>query len=156
MADNVHDRLKSLMMRHGTVIIFGPQYLEATMALVQSDEMRAVFSCARIDDLAIPDILTIGCVMVFNHTVPSRQGPGVTRPELERWSAALLAGIVFRPDQVPGLDADDIDEPALELVADDKTNEATLSIIWGPVPSRHCLEVARALEGAYARNGGTW
>lgn len=156
MTDNVHDRLKNLMMRQGTVIIFGPQYLEATLALVQNDESRAVFSCARIDDLAIPDILTIGCAMVFNHTVPSCQGPRVTRSELERWSAALLAGIVFRPDHVPGLDADDIDEPALELVADDQTTEATLSVIWGPVPSRHCVDVARALERAYARNGGMW
>ena len=144
-------RLKSLMMRQGGLIIFGPQYLQAALALVRADNRKAVFSAAKIDDLEIPDALMLDCALIFCHSLSWRLGRGVTKPELEKWSAALLAGIAFKPTAVPGLEPEEIEEPKRSFTADGKTNELNFLVQWGPVPSRHCVEVARALERAYAR-----
>lgn len=149
------ERLKTLMARQGGLIIFGPQYLQATMALVKSDNRKAVFSCARIDDVEIPDALMIDCSMIFCHDLPSCRGRGVTQPELEQWSATLLVGIVFRPAAVPGLAPEDIDEPELRFTADQKTSELLFLVQWGPVPSSHCVAIARVLERAYVKAGGS-
>ncbi len=143
------ERLKSLMARQGGLIIFGPQYLQTTMALVKPDNRKAVFSGARIDDVEIPDALMIDCSLVFCHDLPWCHDRGVTRPELEKWSAKLLDGIVFRPAAVPGLAPEDIDEPKLQFTADQKTNELLFLVQWGPVPASHCVAIARALERAY-------
>jgi hypothetical protein len=144
-------RLKDLMTRQGGLIVIGPQYLQTTMALVRPDNRKAVFSAAKIDDLAIPDALMIDCALIFAHSLNSCLGRGVTKPELEKWSAALLAGIVFKPAAVPGLAPGEIAEPKRRFTADEKTNELILLVQWGPVPSRHVVDVARLLERAYAR-----
>ena len=144
-------RLKDLMMRRGGLIIFGPQYLEATTALVDGRNEKAVFSCARIGDLEIPDALMIDCSLIFSHSLAWCRGRGATSAELKDWSAKLLEGIVFKPAAVPGLKPEEIEEPARRFTADEKTNDLLFLVQWGPVPSKHCVEVARALERAYAR-----
>src|ERR1035437_11167178 len=96
-------RLKGLMTRQGGLIVIGPQYLQTTMALVRPDNRKAVFSAAKIDDLQVPDALMIDCGLIFAHSLTSCLGRGVTKPELEKWGSALLAGIVFKPTAVPGL-----------------------------------------------------
>lgn len=150
--DPTTQRLKTLMARQGGLIIFGPQYLEATMALVDaSKNKKAVFSGAKIDDIPIPDALMIDCSLVFCHSLTWCRGRGVTPAELKDWTAKLLDGIVFKPAAVPGLKAADIAEPSRQITADEKTNDLLLLAQWGPVPSAHCVEVARALERAYAR-----
>jgi hypothetical protein len=143
---------KDLMMRHGGLIIFGPQYLETTLALVDLHNQRAVFSGARIDDLSIPETLMIECSLIFCHSLPWCKGRGVTSAELEKWSATLLDGIAFKPAEVPGLKLEEIEEPSKRFTADKVTNDLLLLVQWGPVPSRHCVEVARALERSYVRN----
>ena len=149
--DTATPRLKELMMRQGGLIIFGPQYLEATMALVDaSKNKKAVFSCAKIDDVQVPETLMIDCSMVFCHSLTWCRGRGVTPAELKDWTAKLLDGIVFKPESVPGLKAAEIEEPSRQITADEKTNDLLLLVQWGPVPSKHCVDVARALERAYA------
>jgi hypothetical protein len=150
--DPTAQRLKNLMMREGGLIIFGPQYLEATMQLVDaSKNKKAVFSCAKIDDLEVPETLMIDCSLVFCHSLTWCRGRGVTPAELKDWTAKLLYGIVFKPASVPGLKPADIEEPTRQITADEKTNDLLLLVQWGPVPSRHVVEAARALERAYAR-----
>jgi hypothetical protein len=150
--DPTAQRLKNLMMRQGGLIIFGPQYLEATMALVDaSKNKKAVFSGAKIDDLRIPETLMIDCSLLFCHSLTWCRGRGVTPAELKDWTAKLLDGIVFKPAEVPGLKTGEIEEPSTQITADEKTNDVNLLVQWGPVPSRHCVEVARALERAYVR-----
>ncbi len=151
MTDDVAKRMKDLMARRGALIIFGPQYLQATMNLVNSTNGKAVFSCAKIDDLSVPDGLMIDCSMVFAHSLTWCRGRGVTAAELKDWNEKLLAGIAFKPASVPGLSPADIDEPSLRFTADEKTNDLLFLAQWGPVPSRHIVEVARSLERAYAR-----
>jgi hypothetical protein len=151
MANDTSARAKDLMMRRGGLIIFGPRYLEATMALVDGKNEKAVFSCARIDDLSIPDALMLDCSLIYCHPLAWCRGRGVTPAELEKWSAKLLEGIVFKPSALPGLKAEEIEEPAKRFTADKVTNDLLFLVQWGPVPSRHCVEVARALERAYAR-----
>src|SRR5580692_8057140 len=117
------ERLKKLMARRGGLIIFGPQYLEATMALVDGRNDKAVFSCARIDDVVVPDALMINCSMIFCHSLKWCSGRGVTSAELQEWTAQLLKGIVFKPSSVPGLSPEDIEEPSKRFTADEKTND---------------------------------
>jgi hypothetical protein len=144
-------RLKDLMTRRGGLIIIGPQYLEATMNLVDSNNDKAVFGGAKIDDVPVPDALMINCSLVFSHSLTWCRGRGVTAPELKDWSAQLLDGIVFKPASVPGLKPEEIQEPSKRFTADEKTNDLLFLVQWGPVPSTHCVEVARSLERAYAR-----
>ncbi len=144
-------RLKSLMTSRGGLVIIGPQSLQATMALVRADNQKAVFSAAKIDDLEIPDALMIDGGLIFAHDLTWCRGRGVTKPELEKWGAALLAGISFKPAAVAGLKPEEIEEPKRRFTADEKTNELLFLVQWGPVPSRHVVGVARALERAYAR-----
>jgi hypothetical protein len=151
MTDDVSKRLQDLMARRGALVIFGPQYVEATMNLVGKGNDKAVFSCDKIDELSIPDGLMIGCSMVFAHSLTWCRGRGVTAVELKDWNEKLLAGIDFKPASVPGLSPADIDEPSLRFTADEKTNDLLFLAQWGPVPSRHVVEVARSLERAYAR-----
>jgi hypothetical protein len=151
MTSEPTERLKSLMARQGAFVIFGPQYLQAALAVLPPDNRKAVFSCAKIDDLEIPDALMVDCTMLYCHGLPWALGRGVTKPELAKWSDALLAGIVFKPAAVPGLSPQDIEEPKPSFTADEKTNEVDLLVSWGPVPSRHVVEVARALERNHAR-----
>ena len=151
MINDPAPRLKDLMMRRGGLIIFGPQYLEATLALVDAKNDKAVFSCAKIDDAAVPDALMISCSLIFSHSLTWCRGRGVTSAELEEWSAKLLDKIVFKPAAVPGLKPEELAEPARRFTADEKTNDLLFLVQWGPVPSRHCVDVARALERAYAR-----
>ncbi|HXT01537.1 MAG TPA: hypothetical protein VN915_12745 [Elusimicrobiota bacterium] len=152
MADDPARRLKDLMARRGALIVFGPQFLEATVNLVDSKHNdKAVFSAATAVELAVPDGLMIGCSLIFAHSLTWCRGRGVTPAELKDWKDKLLAGIAFKPASVPGLEAADIDEPALRFTADEKTNDLLFLAQWGPVPSRHVVEVARAVERAYAR-----
>ncbi|HEX4048691.1 MAG TPA: hypothetical protein VH309_12685 [Elusimicrobiota bacterium] len=152
MSDDATQRLKNLMMRRGGLIIFGPQYLEATMALVDvKKNERAVFSGAKIEDLPIPETLMLRSSLIFCHSLTWCRGRGVTSAELKDWSARLLEGIAFKPAFVPGLSPAEIAEPVKRFAADEKTNDLNFLVQWGPVPSRHCVEVARALERAYAR-----
>lgn len=152
MADEPSKRLKDLMARRGALIIFGPQFLEATMTLVDPARGdKAVFSAAKADELAIPDGLMIGCSLIFAHSLTWCRGRGVTQAELADWKDQLLAGIEFKPASVPGLAPEDIDEPALRFTADAQTNDLLFLAQWGPVPAKHCLDVARSLERAYAR-----
>ncbi|HLJ64372.1 MAG TPA: hypothetical protein VKT70_09710 [Stellaceae bacterium] len=156
MTSDVSERLKKLMMREGALIIFGPHYLNATLQLVNGDNQKAVFSCLRIDDVEVPDTLMINCALLFCHTLPWCVGRGVTRPDLAKWSTALLDGIILRPQRVPGLEPDEIEEPSRKFVADETTDDVMLLIGWGPVPSNHCVNIARALDRAYSKNGGKW
>lgn len=152
MTDDPAQRLKNLMMRRGGLIIFGPQYLEATAALVDvKKNEQAVFSGAKIDDLPIPETLMLRGSLIFCHSLTWCRGRGVTSAELKDWSAKLLDGIVFKPASVPGLAPGEIEEPSKRFAADGKTNDVNFLVQWGPVPSRHCVEVARSLERAYAR-----
>jgi predicted ATP-dependent Lon-type protease len=144
-------RLRDLMMRQGALVIVGPQYLQTTMALVPPGNRKAVFSAAKIDDLEVPDALMLDCSLIFAHGLTWCLGRGVTKPELAKWSDALLAGIVFKPASVPGLEPAEIETPKRSFTADEKTNELILLVQWGPVPSAHVVEVTRALERAYAR-----
>ena len=89
--------------------------------------------------------------LIFAHDLTWCRGRGVTKPELEKWGAALLAGISFKPAAVAGLKPEEIEEPKRRFTADEKTNELLFLVQWGPVPSRHVVGVARALERAYAR-----
>ena len=152
MDEETTRRLKSLMARRGGLVVFGPQFLEATMALVDvKKNEKAVFSGAKAGDLAIPEALMIGCDLIFCHSLTWCRGRGATSAELKEWSAKLLDGIVFKPASVPGLEAGEIEEPSKRFTADEKTNDLLFLVQWGPVPSKHCVEVARALERAYAR-----
>jgi hypothetical protein len=152
MNDDPSKRLKDLMTRRGALIIFGPQFLEATMNLVDSaGNDKAVFSAATTGELAIPDGLMISCSLIFAHSLTWCRGRGVTPAELKDWNAKLLDGIAFKPASVPGLAPEDIDAPSLRFTADEKTNDLLFLAQWGPVPSAHCVEVARSLERAYAR-----
>lgn len=152
MTNEPAPRLKDLMMRRGGLIIFGPQYLEATMNLVDASRNdKAVFSCAKIDDVQVPETLMIGCSLIFAHSLTWCRGRGVTSAELKDWNEKLLAGIVFKPASVPGLSPEDIDEPSLRFTADEKTNDLLFLAQWGPVPSKHVVQVSRALERAYMR-----
>jgi hypothetical protein len=151
VADETSKRLKDLMTRRGAVIVFGPQFLEATMNLVGPKNDKAVFSAEKADQLAVPDGLMIECSLVFAHSLAWCRGRGVTPAELKDWKNKLLDGITFKPAVVPGLSPEDIEEPSYRFTADEKTNDVLFLAQWGPVPSRHCLEIARALERAYAR-----
>lgn len=151
MSNDPSARLKDLMMSRGGVIIFGPQYLESAMALVESVKGQAVFSCAKIDDVVIPDTLAISFCLVFCHSLTRCHGAGVTSAELKEWSARLLEGIVFKPAAVPGLKPEELEEPSMRFSADGKTHDVLLLVQWGPVLSKHCVDVARALERAYER-----
>ena len=151
MSAEVAVRLRHLMSRRGGVILFGAGHVEAALALADGRSEKAVFSGARIDDSPIPDALMIDCSLIFCHSLPWCRGRGVTKAELEKWSAALLDGIVFRPSEVPGLSPDEIEEPSKNFTADQKTNDLLFLVQWGPVPSSHVVGVARALERAYAR-----
>ncbi|MFI5361040.1 MAG: hypothetical protein ACHQ49_03635 [Elusimicrobiota bacterium] len=151
MTGDASSRLKDLMMRRGGLIIFGPQYLEASLNLVDGRNEKAVFSCAKIDDADIPDALMLDCGLIFCHDLTWCRGRGVTPPELKEWGEKLLDGIVFKPASVPGIEPEEIEEPAKRFTADEKTNSLLFLAQWGPVPSRHCVGVARALERAYAR-----
>lgn len=140
------------MARRGALVVFGPQFLEATMNLVDAKRAdKAVFSAAKADELTVPDGLMIECSLIFAHSLTWCRGRGVTKDELKDWKDKLLEGIAFKPASVPGLEPEDIDEPSLRLTADEKTNDVLFLAQWGPVPSRHCVEVARALQRAYAR-----
>jgi hypothetical protein len=145
------DRLKNLMARQGGILIFGPNYIESTMGLFGSTAGKAVFSCAKIDDLEIPDALMIDGALVFCHCLTWCKGRKVTSDDLKEWTAKLLEGIVLKPESVPGLRLDEIEEPAMNMTGDEMTNDLLLLVHWGPVPSKHCVEVARSLERAYAR-----
>lgn len=151
MTDDVSKRLKDLMARRGALIVFGPQFLEATMNLVGPSNDKAVFSAAKAEELAVPEGLMIECSLVFAHSLTWCRGRGVTQAELKDWKDKLLAGITFKPAIVPGLSPEDIDEPSYRFTADEKTNDVLFLAQWGPVPSRHVLEIARTLERAYAR-----
>ena len=139
------------MARRGALIMIGPQFLEATMNLVGPSNDKAVFSAEKADQLAVPDGLMIECSLVFAHSLTWCRGRGVTPAELKDWKDKLLAGITFKPAVVPGLAPEDIEEPSYRFTADEKTNDVLFLAQWGPVPSRHCLEVARTLERACAR-----
>src|SRR3569832_872513 len=91
------------MTRRGAVIVFGPQYLEATMNLVGPSNQKAVFSAEKADQLAVPEGLMIECSLVFAHSLTWCRGRGVTQPELKDWKNKLLDGITFKPAVVPGL-----------------------------------------------------
>ena len=152
MTDDPSKRLKDLMIRRGALIVFGPQFLEATMNLVDSaGNDKAVFSAATVGELAVPDALAISCSLIFAHCLTWCRGRGVTAAELKDWNEKLLEGIAFKPKSVPGLKPEDIDEPSLRFTADEKTNDLLFLAQWGPVPSAHCVEIARSLERAYAR-----
>lgn len=151
MTDDHASRLESLMMRQGGIIIFGPQYLETTMGLINSLNKKAVFSCALIDDVEIPDTLMIDCSLIFCHSLKWCEGQKISNADLQKWSDELLHGINFKPSSVPGLQPEDIDEPTKGFTADEVTNNIIFLVQWGPVPSKHCVDVAHALERAYAR-----
>jgi hypothetical protein len=152
MAEDPSKRLKDLMTRRGALIVFGPQFLEATMNLVDAKSNdKAVFSAAKAEELAVPDGLMLDCSLIFAHSLTWCRGRGVTADELKDWKEKLLEGIAFKPASVPGLAPEDIDEPALRFTADEKTNDLLFLAQWGPVPARHVLEVARSLQRAYAR-----
>ncbi len=145
------ERLKNLMMRVGGILIFGPNYIESTMGLSSYTAGKAVFSCAKIDDLEVPDTLMIGGALIFCHCLTWCKDRKVTSDDLKAWTAKLLDGIVLRPESVPGLLPDEIEEPAMNMTGDEQTNHLMLLVHWGPVPSKHCVEVAHSLERAYAR-----
>ncbi|MGB7549414.1 MAG: hypothetical protein WBM14_16885 [Terracidiphilus sp.] len=145
------DRLKNLMMRQGGIMIFGPNYLESTIGLSDYTAGKAVFSCAKVDDLEIPDTLMIDGALIFCHDLTWCKGRKVTSADLKQWTAQLLQGIVLKPESIPGLRPDEIEEPALNMTGDEITNHLLLLVHWGPVPSKHCEQVARSLERAYAR-----
>ena len=145
------DRLKNLMARTGGVFIFGPNYIESTMGLSNYTTGKAVFSCAKIGDLEIPDALMIDGALVFCHNLTWCKDRKVTSEDLSKWTAKLLEGIVLKPDSVPGLRPGEIEEPAMNMTGDEQTNQLLLLVHWGPVPSKHCVEVAQSLERAYAR-----
>jgi len=152
MADDPSKRLKDLMARRGALVIFGPQFLEATAGLVDPrTNDKAVFSAATAGELAIPEALMIECGLVFAHSVTWCRGRGVTPAELKEWREKLLEGIALKPASVPGLAPGDIEEPALDFEGEEKTNDMVLLVHWGPVPSRHVVDVAHAVERAYAR-----
>ncbi len=139
------------MMRQGGILIFGPNYIESTMGLSDYTAGKAVFSCAKIDDLEIPDTLMIDGALVFCHCLTWCNGRKVTKEELNKWTSQLLQGIVLKPESVPGLRPEEIEEPAMNMTGDEMTNHLMLLVHWGPVLSKHCVEVARSLERAYAR-----
>jgi len=146
------NRLKNLMAREGALIIFGPQFLEATAALVDASQNRkAVFSAAKAAELAIPDGLMIDCSLIYAHSLTWCRGRGVTPADLEEWKDELLKGIAFKPASVPGLAPADIEAPYLKMTGDATTNDVLFLVSWGPVPSKHCVDVALALERACAR-----
>jgi hypothetical protein len=58
---------------------------------------------------------------------------------------------VLKPESVPGLRPDEIEDPAMNMTGDEMTNHLLLLVHWGPVPSKHCVEVAHSLERAYTR-----
>ena len=91
------DRLKTLMARQGGVFIFGPNYIESTMGLSSYTAGKAVFSCAKIDDLEIPDALMIDGALIFCHNLTWCKGRKVTSEELKKWTAQLLDGIRLKP-----------------------------------------------------------
>ena len=145
------ERLKNLMARQGGVLVFGPNYIESTIGLSNYTAGKAVFSCAKVDDLEIPDALMIDGALVFCHCLTWCKDRKVTPDDLKEWTAKLLQGIVFKPESVPGLRPDEIEEPVTNMTGDEMTNHLLLLVHWGPVPSKHCVEVARSLERAYAR-----
>jgi hypothetical protein len=145
------DRLKNLMARQGGILIFGPNYIESTLGLSNYTAGKAVFSCAKIDDLEIPDALMIDGALIFCHDLTWCKGRKVTSEDLKKWTAQLLDGITLKPESVPGLRPDELEEPAMNMTGDEQTNHLMLLVHWGPVPSKHCVEVARSLERAYAR-----
>jgi len=145
------DRLKNLMARAGGVLIFGPNYIESTLGLSTYTAGKAVFSCAKIDDLEIPDALMIDGALIFCHCLTWCKGRKVTSDDLKKWTALLLQGIMLKPESVPGLKPGELEEPAMNMTGDEQTNHLLLLVHWGPVPSKHCVEVARSLERAYAR-----
>ena len=114
-----------------------------------------MISAAKMDDVSVPDALMIGCSLIFAHSLVWCRGRGVTPADLKEWNARLLEGIAFKPAAVPGLKPQEIEEPRIRFTADEKTNDLLLLVQWGPVPSRHCVDVARALERAYALLGSS-
>jgi hypothetical protein len=155
MTSEPPERLKDLMAREGALVVFGPQFQRAARALAP-DGGRAFFSAARIAEAEIPDGPMAGCTLLFCHGLPWRLGRGVTRSELEEWSAALLDEIAFRAPAAAGRSPEESAEPQRSFTADEKTNEIRLAVTWGPVASSHCVAVGRALERSYAKHGGTW
>ncbi|MDD5305066.1 MAG: hypothetical protein PHS14_18360 [Elusimicrobia bacterium] len=143
------------MIRHGAVVIFGPDYLENSLQLLK--EMKealtstVVLSCEKIDDLAIPSGPVLNCTMIFFHRKPSHMDAGA-------WDTALLKGadLSSRPPKGLGVADQSPEEPKVELVPAGG-DEMQLILAWlRPLESSHIVQAARAIERAYLENGGSY
>jgi len=147
-----------LMGSVGGIIIFGPRLANPpTVMYPFPSEPRPVFSGRRIDEIAIPDTIMIRCGMVFSHHVPGHDdGTAVSDADLKTWVHALMPAIVPRlqPKSVPGLRPEQIEKPRWNF-SGSTTGELELWIEWGWVKSTHCVDVARAIEQAYEKAGGS-
>jgi hypothetical protein len=149
--------VKERMFSQGAVIVFGPTYLNTTLAMQEQLAGQLVLSCERIDNLNIPSTLMLYCLMIFSHYLPNCKGRRVRDDDLQKWSSRFLKDITFRAatplDTVPAEFASQ--EPEEKSLVGDETGDGVVLIVrWGPVESSHCIEVARALERSYERNGG--
>lgn len=143
------------MMRHGAVVIFGPDYLENSLQLLKEMkgalESIAVLSCEKIDDLRIPDGPVLNCTMIFFHRRPSHMDVGA-------WDTALLKGLDLssRPPKGLGVGDQSPEEPTVELVP---AGEGAMQLILAwlrPLELSHIVQTAREIERAYRENGGQY
>jgi hypothetical protein len=158
----VPQQVVDMMLYRGAIIVFGPDYLEATVSLQKELQQQdsggfAWLSCKRTDEISDPRTLMLFGMIVFAHYVPGCEGRAVGRAELEPWKNALLSGVVFRASKpLTNVPPDDADEEPKEirLISNQTDNKVILLARWGAVESNHCFAVARAIEQSYVRHGG--
>lgn len=134
-------QIGEIMLRRGAVIVFGPEYLENSLLMLQEMKealaSKAVLSCEKIDDLRIPSEPMLNCLMIFFHRAP----PHMT---FASWESALLEG-VGTSTQVS----------KVEFVPMGGERDMQMILTWlRPVKSDLCVQTARAIERAYRENGG--
>ena len=143
------------MMRHGAIVLFGPDYLENSLQLLKQMKGAldglAVLSCEKIDDLVIPNGPVLNCTMIFFHRRPARMDVGA-------WDTALLKDVDLDSQPPKGLGVSDRspEAPSVELVPVSES-EMQLIVAWlRPLESSHIVETARAIERTYLENGGQY
>jgi hypothetical protein len=155
IAKKLPSNVSEMMMMHGGVVVFGPDYLENSLLIIK--EMKdalagmAILSCEKIDDLRIPSGPMLACSIIFFHRMPSDMSSG-------EWGEALLKGVVLRSHPPKGLGVSDKspEDPTVEFVRVGG-KEMQLILTWlRPLELSHCVQTARAIERSYLENGGQY